>query len=240
MESVFERQFNLRASDFDCYVRMTPSAILDLFQEVAGAHAEELGIGFHPLLERKMLWVIVRVKYQVIKQPEIHTCVTVKTWPLPPTRLGFSREYLVTDGNGDTLIKGTSDWVIMHSEERKLVPAADIYPQGYSFCEDKNFDGKTARLRDFESNGTEHTVIPAFCDLDMNGHVNNIKYANYIMNCLKPDGDAIIDTFQIDYQHEVKCNTELTLSTHRNGNEILAKGCDPDGEKMFFGKITLK
>ena len=240
MKSVFERQFNLRASDFDCYVRMTPSAILDLFQEVAGAHAEDLGIGFYPLLEQKMLWVIVRVKYQVIKQPRIHTSVTVKTWPLPPTRLGFTREYLVTDESGDTLIKGTSDWVIMHSEERKLVPASDIYPQGYDFCEDKNFDGRTTRLRDFESDGTEYTVIPSFCDLDMNGHVNNIKYANYIMNCLNPDGETVIDTFQIDYQHEVISDTPLNLSTRREGNEILAKGQDTNGDNMFFGKITLK
>ncbi len=240
MESVFKRNFALRASDFDCYVRMTPSAILDLFQEVAGAHAEELGIGFHPLIEKKMLWVIIRAKYTVIKQPEIHTSVTVKTWPLVPTRLGFQREYLIEGHDGNTLIKGTSDWVIMHSEDRKLIPASDIYPKDYVFCEDKNFEEKTARIRDFESDGDTYTVIPAFCDLDMNGHVNNIKYANFVMNSLNLQKDDIIETFQTDYQHEVKSGMPLNLNIKRDGNEILAKGTDADGQKMFFSKIVLK
>lgn len=240
MNSVFERKFNLRASDFDCYVRMTPSAILDLFQEVAGAHAEELGIGFHPLIEKKMLWVIVRAKYTVIKQPEIHTSVTVKTWPLPPTRLGFRREYLIEDLDGNTLIKGTSDWVLMHSEERKLIPCGDIYPKGYIFCGDKNFEEKTARLRDFEADSGTFTVIPAFCDLDMNGHVNNTKYANFVLNSLNLNRNEVIETFQTDYHHEVKRDTALNIHIKRDGKEILAKGTDTGGENMFFSKITLK
>lgn len=240
MASVFERQFNLRMSDFDCYERITPSAVLDLFQEVAGAHAEELGSGFHALAEQKMLWVIVRAKYEVVKQPRFHTCITAKTWPLPPTRVGFQREYLIEDSDGNVLIKGTSDWVIIHSEERRLVPAGNIYPQDHVFCTDRNFDGKTAKIRDFEAENASFTVIPAFCDLDMNGHVNNTKYANFLMNALKLEKDDVIDTFQTDYHHEVQSGVPLELHIKRDGKEILAKGLDRNGEKMFFSKITLK
>ena len=42
----YKRQFNLRINDFDCHDNILMSTVLDLFQGVAGDHANLLGIGF--------------------------------------------------------------------------------------------------------------------------------------------------------------------------------------------------
>ena len=49
---VWEESHLLRANDFDTYGRIKPSAVLDLFQNAAGAHAKAIGVGFDAMLER--------------------------------------------------------------------------------------------------------------------------------------------------------------------------------------------
>jgi len=43
MLAVFEKDYFLRTSDFDCKGRLKPSSVLELFQNVAGEHATVLG-----------------------------------------------------------------------------------------------------------------------------------------------------------------------------------------------------
>ena len=126
MKNKIEREYNLRVSDFDRYKKLRPSAILDFFQDVAGIHSVELGCGFNDLIEQKMMWVLVRVKLSIVANPQMYSKVLIETWPLEPTRIGFRREYRIKDLAGNLLVKGSSEWVIVHSEERRLLPAKDI------------------------------------------------------------------------------------------------------------------
>jgi len=238
MENRYAQKFYLRTSDFDCHMQLKPSAVLDLFQEVAGAHAEELGIGFNKLLENNLLWVITKVKYQVVGKVEMHKPVTVHTWPLKPARVAFQREYLIENENGETVIKGSSEWVTMHSEKRRLVPMNDIYPLE-EFCEDKMFEGRLVKVSDFDSAQYESLIRPAFCDLDMNGHVNNIKYADFVLNTVDLSTSQI-DTFQIDYHREVQKDMPLSVLVYRSDKDVLAKGVSEAGEKMFSCQILVK
>ena len=71
MKNLYVKKFNLRTSDFDCHKKILPSAVLDLFQTVAGEHAIALGCGFDALFEKNLLWVLVRTRFEVIKQPDM-------------------------------------------------------------------------------------------------------------------------------------------------------------------------
>ena len=232
MKNIYVKSFNLRTSDFDTYRRISPASVLDLFQTVAGEHALMLGCGFESLFARKLLWVLVRTKYQVISQPETYQTVVVKTWPLAPSRVGFQREYLIEDEKGNLLIKGSSDWAIIHSEQRKIVSAADVYPEMEHLTE-KCFDERLKKLPDFEAKGEGYPICPAFSQLDMNSHVNNTKYASFALDAISPDEGDKIKAFQIDYRREVKRGEQLFVYTKRDENGIMAKGVNNAGEVMF-------
>ena len=240
MESVYSKEFDLRTSDFDCREKLLPSAILDLFQVVAGQHAFELGCGINALMERSLLWVLIRTKYEVLKYPELYQKVRVKTWPLPPTRVGFQREYLMESLEGEALIKASSDWVIINSDSRKIVPAEDIYPKDLEHCTLKNFEKRMGKVPLFEKSDNSITLCPGFSALDMNGHVNNTKYANYAIDALDPKENETITAFQIDYRHEVKKGDTLNVSAKRDGEIALVKGEDLSGNIMFACKMEIK
>ena len=102
------------------------------------------------------------------------------------------------------------------------------------------FEGKLGKVHDFEALGTFYTLNAGFSELDVNGHVNNTKYANYVIDAINPSMDDKIKSFQIDYRKEVMQGTQLNIYHLRHDGNITAKGLSNDGEIIFVCKIDLK
>lgn len=239
MRNKIEREYNLRVSDFDKFRRIRPAAVLDLFQDIAGIHAVDLGCGYGDLLEQKMMWVLVRVKFTVVSNPIMYSKVLLETWPLEPSRIGFRREYKMSDNNGNILIKGSSEWVIVHSEERRFLPVKDIYPIKEGFCQEQMHTEKLSKLKDFEPNMPQKAIVPRYSDIDMNGHVNNIKYMDYVIDSIASDSPLDIKSVSIDYKKEILPETEIMIQCKKEEDIIEAKGTDEDNNIMFVCKIEL-
>ena len=234
---IFEKEYELRAADFDRWDRMHPASILSLFQDVAGIHANELGIGFAALMERQTIWVLTKVRYELVGTPRRYERVRVRTWPLPPARINFRREYCIETMDGDVLVQGTSEWVVAHSEKRRVLPAADVYPSD-DYCTDTCFPGRLAKVPLFEAEGEGREVVPGFTQLDINGHINNTCYADFVMDALSPAADTAVTGLQIDYHRELMAGQRFTLHLHREGEVLLACG-SAEGERMFSCRLQL-
>ena len=233
----FEKEFYLRTSDFDCRMELQPAAVLDLFQDVAGEHARALGIGREAMLAEKLLWVLVRVRYRIHKTPKQFDRVRVKTWPLPPRRSIFQREYKITAADGEVLVSGSSEWVVIHAERRRLMPVGDVYPLKDGFLEEHSFPDGFPHLTDFEGEGEPTLRFPHFTDRDVNGHVNNIKYANYVLDTLSPAEGESIREFMIEYHREVRGDAPLHMAVRRGDGYAEIKGTGEGGERMFTARL---
>lgn len=240
MQNIWSKDYTLRANDFDKYDRILPSSVLSLFQDAAGQHGEEIGVGFHEMLEKNYLWVVVRLKFGILKAPKRYSKVTIKTWPFEPKRFSYRREYLITDENGKKLIIGSSEWVIIDSNKRSLVSAPDLYKIDGDYYEEMLLDKKMGKVPDFEAVGTPYTVTPGFTELDLNNHVNNTKYANYVLDAISPAESDTIKTFQIDYRKEVLEGEPLEIFSTRQDGFILAKGLNKDGDVMVACKLDME
>ncbi len=239
MNKVFEDIYNLRAADFDRHSQLRPSSVLDLFQDIAGRHSNSLGVGIKNMLEKNIVWVLVKVRFRVLKEAEMYQRVSVRTWPLPPERIGYRREYVIDDENGEPIVEASSDWVLMDFSSRKIVNCGDIYPLE-EFCEKQNFEGRFPRIRAFEAEGETYGFLPPYSDFDMNGHVNNTKYANFVMDAIVPRADQHIKEFYMEYHREVLPGENLSILSRRDGSSILARGENTAGEKMFSCRIEFQ
>lgn len=240
MKNLWQKEYTLRAGDFDKFDRIKPSAVLDLFQDAAGQHAVQIGVGFDDMIAREYLWVLTRIKFEIISDPQRYQAVVVKTWPLAPNRLNYRREYCIEDMDGNKLIIGSSEWVVIHSKERKLLSVPDLYNLDGDYHNEVMFEGKLQKVRDFEAFGEAYQVNAGFCELDINDHVNNTKYANYVIDAINPKQKDILRVFQIDYRKEVMQGTHLNVYYSKEDNIISAKGQNNDGDIMFACKIELK
>lgn len=233
MKMFHERKYYLRLSDFDCRKDIRPSSVLDIFQEIAVEHAEILGIGMETMLEKDLMWVMTKLRYKVIQAPSVSTWVTAKTWPLAPTRIGFQREYLISDIDGNVLIKGSTEWVLMNSATRRFARVSDILSPDAEYLAERNFPGRFLRVADFDETDTPCEFTPGFSHIDVNGHVSNIRYADYVLDAAEPAENEHIDTFRIDFHREILKGSSLSVYTQKTDTGLLAKGMNDAGETMF-------
>ncbi len=237
MNRLWQKEYFLRASDFDKFGRIKPSSVLDLFQDAAGQHAEELGVGFEAMLERSYLWVLTRVKFKILSNPRSYQKVIVKTWPLEPNRITYRREYSIENEKGDLLIGGSSEWVVIHSEKRRFVSANDLYSFTDGFNTEIMCEEKLGKIPDFEIANEPYIINSRFSEVDINNHVNNTKYANYVLDAINPQKADMLKEFQIDYRKEVFEGTKLNIHHSRMGETVLAKGQNDNGDIMFACKL---
>ncbi len=113
--------FFIQTRDVDQNDRIRAASLIDFFQDIAGLHAEKLGVGYEVLKEKKYAWVILYQRFEIIKMPPYLEYVTITTWPKPKSRLEFEREYLMTSKDGQPLVQGISNWVVIDLESRGLV-----------------------------------------------------------------------------------------------------------------------
>jgi acyl-ACP thioesterase len=236
---LFEKCYELRAADFDCHDRIHPASILSLFQDVAGIHANELGIGFDALMASKTIWVLTKVCYRMVGTPRRYERVRVRTWPLRPGRVNFRREYCIETEGGEVLVQGTSEWVVVHSEKRRVLPATELYPSD-DYCTDTVFPARLPRVPRMEREGDGVTVVPGFTQLDINGHINNTCYADYVMDALAPDATMAVRGLQIDYHRELLAGTAVQLWLQRQDDTVLSCAYDAGGECMFTCRLTVE
>ena len=234
------REYQLRWMDFDRYGRIQPAAVLDIFQDIATLHATTIGIGRDALLAKGVVWVVVRTKMELVRNPEHFQTVTVRTWPHTLTRFSFLRDFTMSDEEGNILVKASQEWVLMNVAARKFASVKDYYQGSNDFCEDRVFPKKARKAPDFdEANRPARLITAAYSDIDVNGHVNNALYANFIVNALNPDPNGVLKTLQIDYRYEVRPEEPITMLTRVEDDRVLIKGVTDDGTTAFASVIEL-
>lgn len=240
--SIYSTSFRLRANDFDFKNRLFISAILDLFQDVAGKHADILNVGYDSLIKKDLIWVVLRTKIDIIAQPSYSEEVLVTTWPHPSGRVDMDRDYLITSLDKNKIyVKGSSKWVICSYTSRKLIRAKDVkYDLDEGYCLDVIYkDGlnKISVERDYPWKQTE--IKTSILDVDHNGHINNSKYANYIYVGIKELRNYDIEDIQIEYISELKVDTVVNLEYTQVENIFIVKGIYEE-RTCFVAKIKVK
>lgn len=240
MEVKLSDIFRLRVSDYNCHDRLAPYAILDLFQDIAGKHATSYQMSFEDLKSNNMIWVLLRVKYKVIKEAKLYSNVNVVTWPKKKGLVDFDRVTEIYDLDNNLLVCGVSKWVVLNSDTRKIIPAKHINYNATT-CEEDYFNNERFdKLKDFDiTNCNHYSYKIEYVDLDHNGHVNNMRYCYMINNAIKPKSDELIDFFQIDFVNESHDGDILDLYYFKEDNSYNIKAIS-DNKVIFIAKVSLK
>ncbi len=238
--SIYEEKFKLRMNDYDNRDHIYIGTIMDLFQDVAGSHADLLHIGYDDLIKNDLIWMILRNKVEIYNTNPKSDYVVVKTWPHVPGRVDMDRDYLIYSEDGELIAKGCSKWVVCSYKTRKLIRAKDFNYHIDDFCKVVNFEEPFDKVifddsRDVKTNEIRTT----FLDVDHNGHINNTKYLKYIFICVEEIQNREIKKLQIDYLHELTKNLIVTIKYYQIGDTIFVKGisCNKD---CFVAKIEME
>ncbi len=245
--SIYKKEYHVDYGDADYYRKIKLSSLFNYFQDVASLHAEKLELGVEKLLaEQGVTWVLVKILVQMEKFPALGEKLTVETWPLEPKKLEFERDFFVKDSEGNIIGRAISSWVIMDVESREI-RRTELFPGRFpQFNQFRAIDGRMGKIK---ANGQLQQVYKktiGYSDIDINGHLNNSKYIDYITDCfsIEKHGQYAVDTIQVSYISEALAGDSIVFYKDISGLDsgaVYVEGVDEAGAKTYFKAcITLK
>lgn len=207
----YEITTKLRTSDYDKYDRIKMYSILDVFQDLAGDHAEELNIGYSLMKEKKLIWVLVSQEVRIVGNVPYGKEVTLRTWPAEKGRADFIRYYEIETDCGDSVVEAISKWVVVNYETRRIERASEVNYEGEIYSK-KPFDGINklkVNIPHTKQFLKSYKVLND--DIDHNGHMNNANYVKLIYNSIELSKDNYIKNIHIDYLKEAMLGDTIDL-----------------------------
>lgn len=178
----WQQTLTVEISDCDATGRWKPSAMLIRMQEAAECHAAELGFPRQRLLEAGMCWVIYRQRMTLRRVPEFGEALRLCTWPAPVEGVLFPRHYRFETPAGAPLAEATSSWVLIDIHTRRpLRPTALPGSIPTDPEAERPLPGMLRLPADVQALETRRV---RWSELDVNGHMNNARYADWLCDAL--------------------------------------------------------
>lgn len=236
---MFSRKYTVDTTHTDANFNLKISSLFYMFQDVATAHVEELGLGKDKVIDKGMYWVITRYSVSINKLPKYLENIVVKTYPGNDMKFIFPRYFKVENESGEVLITASSTWVILNKLTHKIVlhPFNNFHVSPVHLIDEEPLPGKVAFI---ESNNVMERRVH-FTDLDLNCHLNNTKYIDYIIDMHDLDFycKKEIKHLTINFDREIKMDEKVMLSEqYLNDTEIVIG--QVNGENAFSAEVLYK
>lgn len=212
MENIWEEKYKVTSYLVNLRQRAGLYATLNLIQDIGWVHAFNTKIK----LPKNQGWVFTRQNLKMDYWPKWNEVVTIKTWLRTPIEKAFFyRDYeLFVDEK--KIGQCTSSFTIMNLETRKreenvnlsLIP--NIWQENYSL------DQKPKKINWLDNVSDVASFKVRNSDLDMNNHVNNTKYAQWVLDSLSLEdltGNKELCEYDINFLSEAKSDDEITVQT---------------------------
>lgn len=212
-------------------------ALCCFMQEAAYLHAEYLGLGHTLLANENRAWVLARQRIEIKQLPGWGDVIHIRTWPSVRDKLFFYRDFEITDQENKLILQASTAWFVMDIEKRERVSSSMFLNAALPEIRSGIFGSKLARLKRYESHGgTSITVNHG--DLDMNGHVNNVRYIEWVLNRLPMEffQSRILRYFEANYIAEVACGHELIICNTELDQENMSHQITSGDAEVFRAK----
>jgi medium-chain acyl-[acyl-carrier-protein] hydrolase len=224
---IWEEHLPITASMVNHQRRCKLDALCNVLQEIAGRHANALKVGFFEMQQEQLFWALSRLRVELRHTPSWQETIRIRTWvhrmrgPLSFRNFTFHTEDDQILGSASTL------WTSVHTLERKPIrlPFTDfpVRPDDLPPC------GEPERLRIPAQIERETTYTVRYSDIDMIGHVNNVRYLSWLL-----------DTYgSYNLKHQpVRVDINYLGETKLGDSVLLQRFKDVDSDNLFHHRIV--
>ena len=232
---MFEEKFIVNSNDVDHNCEIRFSNLTRYMQTVATDHADKLKIGRGDLMKERHVWVIIRTQLQINQLPKLDEEFYISTHPGKTKMFLYPRYFQVFDKKHKLLVSASSTWVIINYDTRKVV-TAPLSEKTLSE-EHSDLDIELPEKVVGEANILKETRKAKYSEVDMNGHINNTRYLDYVLDLhdTKFHSEYRVASILINFDKEVMEGDVMELFTNDSLNEIVHGIVN--GESKFSAKV---
>ena len=244
MSTFFEYEIRLSGLDVDGQEHCKASALLNHLQNAATLAAEDGGFGREALIERYgAFWMLARSWFRLSRPLKYEDKVTIRTWHRGGRGAIMYRDYDIL-ANGQPVGESVSGWVLASVDTRKLLRLGSIAELertgGGALCKTMTL----AKLHQPEVLREVERRLMRYSDTDLNGHVNNTRYADFACDAVEMQRltpDRFLAEMQVGYLAECRAGETLSLRVGEQGDRRYVLGMDDTGKPrfeaaLFFGE----
>ena len=208
------KNYKLRYTDVDFQDYLKLSALLSLMEESACDSADELGFGYSALQPKNIGFVILNWHVELFKAIKLGEVLTVHTWPVKPKRLAVFRDFELYVGE-DKVGVATSRWCVINLEDFKILDPSCALSEDLTYNETRSVEIANWKVPSVASSERVYSKIITYSDYDHYNHVNNTKYADFLLDVFSPDELKGRYISSVDVNYQTQCKYGETLDIYR-------------------------
>lgn len=219
--------------------RLTMGVLGNHLLNCAGFHAADRGFGIATLNENHYTWVLSRLAVEMTEMPCAYEKFSIQTWVENVYRLFTDRNFAILNAEGKPIGYARSVWAMISMQTRK---PADLLALHGGKITDYICTGKECPIDKPGRMKTEHPEQLAehrakYSDIDLNGHVNSIKYIEHILDLFPMEQfrEKTVRRFEVAYvaesyygdtltfHREQKSENEYNIEVKKNNGEVVVR-----------------
>ena len=209
----FERSFFVFRHEGDFLGRMQPGALLRFAQQVATDHCNALGLNDAVYARTHTAFLLVRQTLEFARVPHVDETLRFLTRPEAPQRASYKRITQVFDEAGEEVACVDSRWVLVDTDSRRILrKAPPEMEMPWPALVDRQLEvSLPARPEQMEPAGQ---LRADYSRCDMNGHLNNTRYADVACDLLPASAlrAAAVRRMTIHYHKEIPLGQTAALT----------------------------
>ncbi len=217
LSKVGEYPFTVEPFHCDFSNHLFMSSLSNDLLNASDYHSESRGYGISYLNERHRTWVLSRLAVEMNDMPVAYDKIAISTWVEGAFRFFTSRNYAITSQDHQKVYGyGRSIWAMIDTDTRQPVDILQVRGgliKDYIETDRECPIAKPGRVAIGQGAVKMKTVTMNYHDIDVNGHVNSIKYIEHVLDLFDLDWyrSHRLKRFDIAYVAESHAGDELSF-----------------------------
>jgi len=220
----FEKRYKIPVYDTDFQGKLSIFSLFNYIQDIASEHAEILHFGRDDLQRNDQFWILSRVYAEIKSFPIWGETLILRTWPRGTDGMFALRDIEIMSEKGELIAGATTSWVIVNAKSRRPQRPENLLERmNLEFPSSRATTRNAAKIMHTPTgdSGQSGPFYVMASDLDVNYHVNNVKYIQWAYNTrtVRFLTTHIATSVEVNY-----------LSEAVEGNKIIIESRNPEGE----------
>lgn len=238
----YEKTYTVDTRDVDPFNCCRSSSLLGILQEAGTDAAQQLHVSREEIITRyNAFWMLARTWYRLDRPLRWGEQIQVKTWHRGGKSAAMYRDFDLSVA-GVPVGEAVSTWVMADVDSHKLLRLSGVTEfegtSGGALCKDKLLP----KLHLPEGLTLAERRRLHYSDTDINGHVNNSRYADFVCDAVHMERlghTRFLSQLQVGYLAECLPGEELDLLSGTQEGRHYVRGADALGKPRFEAALTL-
>lgn len=260
MNQILTQHFFCSAAEANAEQELSLPILTQKIIDIATMHANELGIGNPAMENLNAGWILSRLTIEMTRYPHVNEEYSISTWVEGWNRHFSTRDFRISDREGNAIGYARSVWMILRTTDRTNVGLSHltlpeelivgnpvpiqsqakhlkIYPAGHNPEEGKNY---------LIANHESFKYRFKYSDIDFYRHVNTVRYIVLLLNRFSLDDfdKTFPARFELSFLHEAVYGEKVEILRADSEEDPLASSIsivnDQERTPVLFARFLRK